>query len=343
MKAINFLNTEETVNYIKSNNEKGFVIYTTIEKIKELSSAALNNAVFCSTSGEYTSEGYKSGVITGFEYDLSETEVVEIIHPPIISARKLKEAYEKVKHNENAFMLLLCDGLSGMEESILTTIYFIDDHFKIIGGSAGDNLKFSETIIYIGNRKVNSVALFFNSKHKTHIIKENIYIPTENKLLITEADTINRTVKTFNNKPATSEYARVLGIKETELPKFFMNNPLGKIYRDDIFIASPMKVNNDKSITFYSQLIPNTFVQVLKAVDPIEEVRQTMSKIPFKPSFMLAINCILRSLKFQEEGIWKDIDREILKVCSNTTGFISYGEQFYKMHSNQTMVILLVQ
>jgi hypothetical protein len=343
MKAINFFNAEETVNYIKSKNEKGFVIYTTIEKVKELSSASLNNAVFCSTAGEYTSEGYKNGVIAGFEYDLNEGEVIEISYPPIISSGRLKEAYEKVKHNKDAFMLLFCDGLSGMEESILTTLYFIDDYFKIIGGSAGDNLKFNETLIYIGNKKVHSAALFFNSKHKTHLIKENIYAPTENKLLITEADTINRIVKTFNNKPASVEYARVLGIKETELPKFFLNNPLGKIYRDDIFIASPMKVNNDKSITFYSQLIPNTFVQVLKAVDPIEKARQTMSKLPFKPSFILVINCILRSLKFQEEGIWKDIDREILKVCSNTTGFVSYGEQFYKMHSNQTMVMLLVQ
>ena len=104
-----------------------------------------------------------------------------------------------------------------------------------------------------------------------------------------------------------------------------------------------MKVNKDKSITFYSQLLPNTFVQILKPVDPITEVRKTLSKVPFSPSFVLAINCILRSLKFQQEGIWKSIDKEMLSFCPNTSGFISYGEQFYKVHSNQTMVLLLVQ
>ncbi|WPC39394.1 FIST signal transduction protein [Clostridium sp. JS66] len=343
MESVNFVNVEETINYIGTKNEKAFVIFTDVEKVKKLSSACLNNVVLCSTSGEYTNEGYKNGAITGFEYDANEGEIIEIAYPPIISLEKLKEGYRKVKDNKDAFALLLCDGLSGMEETILTTFYFMEDSFKIIGGSAGDNLKFSETLIYIGNRRVYSAILFFNSKHKTYLIKENIYAPTKNKLLITEADIISRTVKTFNNKPAATEYARVLGIKESELSKFFMNNPLGKIYREDIYIASPMKVNNDKSITFYSQLIPNTFVQVLKAVDPIEQVRKTTSKLPFKPSFAIVINCILRSLKFQQEGIWKDIDREILKACSNTTGFVSYGEQFYKMHSNQTMVMLLVQ
>lgn len=180
-------------------------------------------------------------------------------------------------------------------------------------------------------------------KSKTHIIKENIYVPRGQRLLVTESDIINRTVKTFNKAAASSEYAKALNVKESDLPNYFMNNPLGKIYEDDIFIASPMKVNKDKSITFYSQLIANTFVEVLEPIDPILQIKDTINSLPFKPSFVLAINCILRSLKFQKEGLWKSIDDEILSCCSNTTGFISYGEQFYKTHANQTMVMLAVE
>jgi hypothetical protein len=343
MKAINFSNVRETINYISGKNEKGFVLCTNIEKVKELSLVVSTNVVLCSTAGEYTQQGYKSGVITGFEYDLNLGEVVEILYPPIKSVDQLKKAYARVKGNKNAFALLLCDGLSGMEESILTTFYFADDDFKIIGGSAGDDLQFKETLVYIGNKRVHSVALFFNSEKKTYIVKENIYVSTDNKLLITEADTIKRIVRTLNGNPASVEYAKILGVKESELPNYFMNNPLGKFYEDDIYIASPMKVNSDKSITFYCQLSPNSFVQVLKPSNPIEEVKKTINKAPFKPSFIFAINCILRSLKFQQENIWKDIDKEIIKFCPNTCGFISYGEQFYKMHSNQTMVMLLVE
>jgi hypothetical protein len=343
MNAINFLNVQEAINYIAAKSDKGFIICTNIENVKKLSSLVSDNVVLCSTAGEYTPQGYKNGVISGFEYNINDGEIIEILYPPIKSIGRLKEAYKKLENNKNAFALLLCDGLSGMEEGIITTFYFVNDNFKLIGGSAGDNLNFKETLIYIGSKKVHSVAIFFNLKKQTCILKENIYISTDKRLLITDADVINRTVKTFNNKPASVEYAKALGVKEIELPKFFMNNPLGKIYKDDIYIASPMKVNSDKSITFYCQIAPNSFVQVLKAADPIEKVKKTISKAPFKPNFVFAINCILRSLKFQQENIWRDIDRELINFCPNISGFISYGEQFYKMHSNQTMVMLIVE
>ena len=344
MKSLVFANPKEAVAITTNNiNNKGYVLFSNVEMVIELSKLVSSNVVLCSTAGEYSMEGYKKGIISGFEYDLSDAEVVEILYPPIKSIKKLIGAYENVKNNKNAFALLLCDGLSGMEESIVTTFYFTNDDFKIIGGSAGDNLKFKETFIFIGSKKVHSVVLFFNMKKRTSIIKENIYIPKGQRLLVTESDAINRTVKTFNKIPASTEYAKALGVSESDLPNHFMNNPLGKRYKDEIFIASPMKVNSDKSITFYCQLMPNTFVEMLQPVDPIIQIRNTIKSMPFKPSFVFVINCILRSLKFQQENIWGNIDKEILSFCCNTTGFISYGEQFYKTHANQTMVLLIVE
>lgn len=343
MKALVFSNSQEALNFIKINSNKGFVLFANVEMILELSKLVSSNVTLCSTAGEYSMDGYKNGIISGFEYNLPDADVVEILYPPIKSINNLKESYKKVQSNKNAFALLLCDGLTGMEECIVTTFYFVDDNFKIIGGSAGDNLKFKETFIFIGTKRVHSVALFFNTHKRTSIIKENIYVPKGKRLLVTESDAINRTVKTFNKMPASTEYAKALNINELELPNYFMNNPLGKIYKDEVFIASPMKVNVDKSITFYCQLMPNTFVEVLEPVDPIIQIRNTINNIPFKPSFVLSINCILRSLKFQQENIWKSIDKEIISFCSNTTGFISYGEQYYKTHANQTMVMLIVE
>lgn len=343
MKSLVFQNSQEAHNYTKTNNSKGFVLFSTVEIVLELSKLVASNVTLCSTAGEYGTEGYKNGIISGFEYELSDVEVVEILYPPIKSISNLKDAYKKVQNNSNAFALLLCDGLTGMEETIVTTFYFAADNFKIIGGSAGDNLQFKETFIFIGSKRVHSAVLFYNGKRRTSLIKENIYVPTGKRLLVTESDAINRTVKTFNNVPASTEYAKILNISESELQNHFMNNPLGKIYKDEIFIASPMKVNPDKSITFYCQLMPNTFVEVLKPVNPIEQVRKTINSMPFKPTFVFAINCILRSLKFQQENLWKSIDKEILSFCPNTAGFVSYGEQYYKAHANQTMVMLIVE
>jgi hypothetical protein len=343
MKALVFSNSQEASNFTKANADKGFVLFSNVEKVLEMSKLVSSNVTLCSTAGEYGTEGYRNGIISGFEYELSDAEVVEMLYPPIKSVSKLKEAYKKVQNNKNAFALLLCDGLTGMEESIVTTFYFVDDNFKIIGGSAGDNLKFKETFIFLGSKRVYSAAIFFNMKRRTSIIKENIYVPSGNRLLVTESDAINRTVKKFNNVPASIEYAKILNITEKDLPNHFMNSPLGKIYRDEIFIASPMKVNSDKSITFYCQLMQNTFVEVLKPVDPTVEIKNTIRSMPFKPTFVFAVHCILRSLKFQQENIWKSIDKELISFCPNTSGFVSYGEQFYKTHANQTMVLLIVE
>ena len=90
--------------------------------------------VLCSTAGEYTSSGYKNGVISGFEYETDMAKTVEILSPPIKSIASLKSEYHEIENNKNAFILLFCDGLNGMEETIITTLYFVKDDFKIIGG-----------------------------------------------------------------------------------------------------------------------------------------------------------------------------------------------------------------
>jgi len=343
METFNFSSIDQCSEYLRSHSEQGHVVFAGPEMVKTLATSAGDSVVLCSTSGEYTSSGYCSGAITGFSYDRVFAEIVPLEHPPIKGVEKLKQAYQKVRNNPNAFALLFCDGLGAMEESIITTFYFTDEKFKIFGGSAGDNLKFEETQIYVGSKKVAGVAIFFNSKRKTQLLKENIYIPTETRLLVTEADPIRRTVQTFNNKPASTEYARVLGVPEKDLASHFMNNPLGKMYNQGIYIASPMKVNPDKSITFYCQIMPNTFVEVLKPGNLKEILQDTLKEASFKPSFVLAVNCILRSLKFQQENLWKTVDASLLGFCRNTTGFVSYGEQYYTHHLNQTMVLLLIE
>jgi hypothetical protein len=104
-----------------------------------------------------------------------------------------------------------------------------------------------------------------------------------------------------------------------------------------------MKINSDRSITFYAQIIPNTFVDILELKDHQTIIQSTLNAVQIRPSFVLSINCILRSLYFIEKGLWRNVDAELLSICKNQTGFISYGEQYYKNHFNQTMVLLIVE
>ncbi|AIQ16815.1 hypothetical protein H70357_09180 [Paenibacillus sp. FSL H7-0357] len=342
MKALSFDTLYEVKRYLgEKPSSRGLVLFASAGAVRELSPHAPANAVLCSTKGEYTPKGYRNGVVSGFEYDADIADIVEILHPPVLSGDNLKASYHKVKDNVNAFLLLLCDGRAAMEETILSSLYFIDQEFKVLGGSAADD-ESGETYLYIGSRRVRNLGIFFNLTARTALIKENIYVPTGTKLLVTEADVFGRTVYSFNGRPAAEEYARVLDVKEDLLAGHFLSNPLGKRYEDDLIIASPMVINPDKSITFYSQLMPSTYLEVLSAADPLVVLEQTLREIPFKPAFVLNINCTLRDRLFLRDGLWAGFDDKMIGFCGNTAGFISYGEQYYKKHANQTMVLLLV-
>lgn len=344
MESFLFQSKNELLEKAHANQEVSYVVFSSYDRIQELAVDNPSNVILCSTAGEFTPEGFKDGVYTGFTFQKTDdVEVVELLYPPVKSLHKLKSAYAKVKSNPNAFTLLLCDGLTAMEDAIVTTFFFTDPNYKIIGGSAGDNLAFKETLLYIGKKKVFSIALFFNSKKRTQIIKENLYVSTHKNMLVTDADPIKRTVKMFNNRPAATEYANLVGVREDELANYFMSNPLGRSIDEDIFITSPMKINTDKSITFYSQIIPNTFVEILELADYNQVIADTKQKVTISPSFSLSINCILRSLYFIDSHKWDTVNKELLSICRNQTGFISYGEQYYRNHFNQTMVLLLME
>lgn len=343
MIAVSFNTLDEARHHLAQlDSSRALVLFASAAAVRELSPHAPSRAVLCSTKGEYTPQGYRNGVVTGFEYDANIADVVEILHPPVLSASLLNAAYRKVQDNKNAFLLLLCDGTGGMEEMLLSSLYFIPPQFKVTGGSAADDGD-GETYIYIGDRRVRNVGIFYDIPARTALIKENIYVPSGQTLLVTEADVFGRTVYSFNGRPAAEEYARVLGVPEKELAAHFLSRPLGRRYEDDLIIASPKEVHADGSVSFYSQVMSSTYVEVLSAADPLAVLEETLGGSPFKPSFVLNINCTLRDQLFGREGLWADFDQTMLGFCGNTTGFISYGEQYYTKHANQTMILLLVE
>ncbi|MNB90742.1 FIST N domain protein [compost metagenome] len=343
MKALSFLTLDEAKRHLEVlGDSRGLVLFASAAAVRQLSPLAPPRVLLCSTKGEYTPEGYRSGVVTGFEYDASIAEITEIVQPPVLSSARLKAAYLKVKDNANAFLLLLCDGTAGMEETILSSLFFVEPDFKVIGGSAADDEN-GEAYIFIGSRRVQNLGVFFDMSVRTTLVKENIYVPTGNTLLVTEADVFARTVYSFNGRPASAEYARALGVPEGELDRHFLSNPLGKRYADDLIISSPMTVNPDQSVTFYSQIMSSTYVEVLNSADPLAVLEETLETSPYKPSFVLNINCTLRDQLFTRDNLWAAFDEKMLSFCGNTTGFISYGEQYYKKHANQTMILLLVE
>src|SRR5690606_502678 len=109
----------------------------------------------------------------------------------------------------NTFALCFIDGLSHAEEATTSAIHWALDDIPLIGGSAGDDLKF-ETTRLICNGRVTSdsaIVLLVSTEIPFHVFKTDNFVPTDEKLVVTASDPEHRLVREFNAANAAEEYA----------------------------------------------------------------------------------------------------------------------------------------
>ncbi|NLK22195.1 MAG: hypothetical protein GX308_09035 [Epulopiscium sp.] len=314
--------------------------------------------VGCTTAGEIshnhlTQNSISAMAISSNNFITSTTVVEDISTIPMMfrddlikTFRKTGLSLEDPSSAKKGFALTLIDGLSSAEEKTLSVINSIFKYsgFPIIGGSAGDGLDFIKTkVSYNGNTFTNAaVVTFVNPNCKFYILKENIFKPAGNHMVVTRADIRGRIIYELDNMPAARAYAEKLGIGKKDLPKYFTTNPLGRKIGDDVWIASPFKINSDDSIQFYCQVLTNSILEILKPLDPVEVINETsrelMKNVPNLKG-IIAINCILRRLQFEEQKIGEQVMAPLSNLAP-LVGFSSYGEQLNGKHLNQTLVLL---
>ena len=96
------------------------------------------------------------------------------------------------------------------------------DEIPLVGGSAGDGLRFERTFVIHGGRAYTDAAVLALAATDLpfRTFRADNYEPTAIKMVVTEADIENRIVKELNAEPAAQEYARVCGILDDTLDAF---------------------------------------------------------------------------------------------------------------------------
>jgi len=310
------------------------------------------------TTGEITTEGFKEYSLSAISFSGDDIRAKGILMNdiekyPIFHREELTSSLKHVGIDPNAHTykgnelgLVFPNGLIAAEEKMLSVVnsVFKHDGFPLFGGTAGDNAKFVETLVSYNGVTSNKggLVLFMKSNSDFTIYKENIFQTTQKVMKITRADAESRIVYEINGRKASSEYARLLGVSESSLSNYFMSNPLGRRINDEIFIASPFQVLPSGAIQFYCQVYQDSVVYLLEPKPSIEALKNTLSSV--KKEFkeiegVLAINCILRKLQFEQQNVVNSLNQE-LKGLPNLCGFSSYGEQLNKNQLNQTLVLL---
>lgn len=245
--------------------------------------------------------------------------------------------------------ITLIDGLSMKEEKIMDLIGNRTNVF-FVGGSAGDDYKFSETFVSANGNVYNDSAVLIllkiSDKAEFDIIKTQSFEILDHVFIANKVNEEKRKVIEFNNRPAVFEYADAVGEHSLDdVPKYFMTNPLGLIVGEkDIFIRAPQQVIGT-SMSFYCNILEGMEVKLLKSTNIIEETKKAIdNKINEfgRIEGMINFQCIHRILELERNNLLNEYT-EIFKDIP-TAGFSAYGEQFIgHMNQSSTMLVFRVK
>jgi len=305
----------------------------------------------CTTAGEISSIGYSQDSISGFSLPKSDFKVSTIHFDQIQdfsvpnSRSSVKALIDQMAQQceitaENSFGYLLVDGSSVKEESVISSIYSGLEGIGIFGASAGDGLNFGKTYIYYhGAFHENSAMLtIINTNRPFKLFKTQHFIPSEKKLVITEAIPERRIVTEINGEPAAQEYAEVLGLDVENLsPQIFASYPVMLKVGGSYFVRSIQQVNEDGSLTFYCAIDEGIVLTIAEGQDITENLVKTLDTIEAEighPDLIIGSDCILRRLELENRNLLEEVGK--IMSDHNVTGFSTYGEQYDAMHINQT-------
>lgn len=306
----------------------------------------------CSTAGEIvTGKMLKNSIVAmGFDSNVIQDMNVQVVHH-IQNSNLVDEAFagfcdyfkaDPFSMDVDRYVgIILVDGLRGAEEKLMDRIGELSNLF-FIGGSAGDDLKFSQTWVYANGKSYTDAALLALLKPAVgfSFIKTQSFKTRACKLKATKVKLSERKVMEFDHRPAVEAYAEAIGTPVDQLEDHFMSNPIGLVIDDEPFVRSPQRIDGN-GMHFYCNVMAGMELTLLESTDIVTDTRAAVDRKRREMEYISGIinfHCILRTLELEKNGatdaygsIFSDIP---------TVGFSTYGEEFIG-HINQTSTMLV--
>lgn len=304
----------------------------------------------CTTAGEISNAGYDEGKIVAIGFpahdftvspclieNLDTLDTQKTVDRITLNRLSLQQERGDLRH---MFAFLVVDGLSLSEDLLAATVSPALGDIPVFGGSAGDGTDFSRTLVALNGKIAENAAVLtmFRSRFRTRVFSLNHLVPTDIKMVVTEADPARRIVKSINAEPAAREYARVVGKDPEQLDRFIMAaHPVVVRIGDAHHVRAIQQVNDAGELVFFSAVDEGMVLTVAGALDMAEHLENELQNLveDEPPVDIIACDCILRRIEAEQSQMVRPIS-EILSR-HNVTGFSTYGEQVGPLHVNQTM------
>jgi hypothetical protein len=310
--------------------------------------------VGCTTAGEIGPAGYRDSSISGASFPRSafaaasgrigQLQCFEASRGYEFTQGLLQELERESPgaDEKNTFSLLLIDGMSMREEPVTRALQDALGQVPLVGGSAGDGLRFGRTLVYFDGQfhPDSAVLSLISTSMPFRLFRTQHFVATDERLVVTEADPSTRLVREINGLPAAEEYARIVGLDANDLnPARFAATPVVVTIDGANYVRAIQKSNPDGSLTFFCAIEEGVVLRVARGVDLFQSTEEVFDQIRAEigpPQLVLACDCILRKV---EAANGADADRiSRLLLNNNAVGFSTYGEQFRGVHVNQTLV-----
>ncbi len=306
----------------------------------------------CTSAGEITPQGYLSGTITGFSlsragFAAAATRIGGLQgfsltsgHDTVAALRHRIRDAEAGGPDAESFAFLMADGESRHEDSLLSALYPCLGEIPLFGGTAGGTPDFRRSLVFHDGRfhRDCAVLVLIKTCHPFRLFTTSHFVPTEAKMVVTEADPRRRIVTEINAEPAGREYARMVGLAGERLtPMIFARHPVVVKVGGRDYVRSIQKVNDDESLSFFCAIDTGIVLTVARSTDIIEDLQRTLDELVAQigpPQLTIGCDCILRGLELEEKQLKAAASRVLMR--HNVVGMSTFGEQFHAMHVNQT-------
>jgi len=232
-------------------------------------------------------------------------------------------------------IFLFPDGFISNISKVLRGLYnAMGSEFNYVGGGTGDNLRFLKTYQFTeeGVASNGLSAAFIRGKINIHTAIGHGWEPEGYPMLITKVK--GKRVYEFDGKPAFDVYSKRLGgIEIDKFPEYGMRNPFGiPNVVGNFLIRDPIKVNQDMSIDFVTEVPKNAIGYIMKGsnktlIQKAKSLACAVKEQVKKPHFCLIFDCISRYLLMGD-----NFNRELnaIRKCIGedvpTLGFLTFGE-----------------
>lgn len=162
--------------------------------------------------------------------------------------------------------------------------------------------------------------------------------PTGTEMVVTEADPLERIVKSINAEPAALEYARLIGKDPAQLDELiFAAHPVTVCVGGQHHVRAIQRVTPEGHLVFFSAIDEGIVLTVAEPNDMASHLDQKVSELVNghpKPS-IIGCDCVLRRIESERNQSLHRVNQAFRK--HSVVGFSTYGEQIGTLHVNHTM------